>query len=117
MPLCFGAFGSVRASNAPHCRVLREGGPYFLAGDSPATVDLDGLGGQTGQVRTGARLGKQLAPVHFTAQCRRQKASLLVFIAERDDGWNQKACDAQHGAPNPAGAEFLRDDDLLDRGG
>ena len=42
---------------------------------------------------------------------------LLVFIAERDNGRDKKAGDAKHRAPDPAGAEFLCGDDLLDRGG
>ena len=85
MPLCFGALGSVRASSAPHCGVLRAGGPDLLAGDAPAAVDLGGLGGQAGQVGARARLGEQLAPDHLAAEGRRQEPLLLLVGAVGDD--------------------------------
>jgi len=117
MPLCFGAFGSVRASSAPQLRELRESGPDLLAGDSPAAVDLDGLG-WTGRPGPNRRRARNTAGTRsFAAQCRRQKALLLVFIAERDDRWDEKAGDCPALGAGPGGAEFLRGDDLLDRGG
>ena len=117
MPLCLGALGSVRASSAPHCEYCARGGPDLLAGDAPAAVDLGGLGGQAGQVGTGARLGKQLAPDHFAAERRRQEPLLLLVGAERDDRRNDPRRDAHLRALHLAGRELLGDDDLLDRVG
>src|SRR6202022_3061071 len=96
-------------------RYLRCGGPDLLTGDAPTTVDLGGLGGEACQVRTGARLGKQLAPDHFAAERWRQEALLLLFGAERDDRRYQPRRDAHRGSAHLASGEFLGDDDLLDR--
>ncbi len=96
---------------------LRGGGPDLLAGDAPAAVDLGGLGGQAGQVGSGARLGKQLAPDHFAAERRRQEPLLLLVGAERDDRRDDPRRDAHLRALHLAGGELLGDDDLLDRVG
>ena len=117
MPLCFGR-GRVgpRQQRAP-LRELRGGGPDLLAGDAPAAVDPGGLGGQAGQVGSGARLGKQLAPDHFAAERRRQEALLLLLGAERDDRRDDPGRDADLRPLDPAAGELLGDDDLLDRAG
>ena len=95
---------------------LRGRGPDLLAGDPPAAVDLGGLGGQAGQVRARARLGKQLAPDHFAAERRRQETLLLLIGTERDDRRHQPRRDTQGRSSHLSGGELLLDDDLLDRG-
>ena len=95
---------------------LRGGGPDLLAGDPPPAVDLGGLRGQAGQIRTRTRLGEQLAPDHLAAERRRQESLLLCLGAVGDDRRDQPCGDAHIGSLDPSGGEFLRDDDLLDGG-
>src|SRR6185312_10107976 len=74
-------FRGVRIGPRQQCAPLRElcgRGPDLLAGDAPAAVDPDGLGREPGQIRSGARLGKQLTPDHFAAEGRRQEPLLLL---------------------------------------
>ncbi len=85
MPLCFGALGSVRASSAPHCEYCAAVVQIFWPVIRQPPSTLVALVDRLGQVRTGARLGKQLAPDHFAAEGRRQEPLLLLFGAERDD--------------------------------
>ena len=115
MPLCFGRARVRSGQQRTPLRELRAGGPDLLTGDPPAAVDLGGLGGQAGQIGTGARLGEQLAPDHLAAEGRRQEALLLFVGAERDDRRDDPRGDAHLRALDSAGRELLGDDDLLDR--
>ena len=117
MPLCFGRARVRPRQQRTPLRVLRGGGPDLLAGDAPSAVDLGGLGGQAGQVGSGARLGKQLAPDHFAAEGGRQEPLLLLIGAERDDGRDDPRRDAHLRTLHPSAGELLGDDDLLDRVG
>ena len=49
MPLCFGASGSVRARQTPHCASVRRRRPHLLPGELPTAI------GRTALVRSDAR--------------------------------------------------------------
>ena len=116
MPLCFGALGSVLASSAPQRGRIGAGGPDLLSGDPPATVDLVAL--VVSLARSEPAPGsKQLAPDHVTAERGRKEPLLLFLGAERHDRRNDPGRNPHRRTFNPAGAEFLGDDDLLHRAG
>src|SRR5438046_2405985 len=65
-----------------HVRLLGDGGPYLLAVEAPAALDLDRTATHRRQIRSRTGLGESDAEVHFAARYGRQEALALRLGAE-----------------------------------
>ena len=115
MPLCFGASGSVRARQTPQCALSARRRPHLLPGEPPTTFGANSFRAQRGQVRSGARLGEQLAPEHVTAQRGRHELLDLLGAAVLEDGRRRPPADHQIGPRHTGRGQLLVDQQLLGR--
>lgn len=71
--------------------IVRAGGPHFLTVDDPVVAIAHGFGLETGDVRTSARLGEQLAPDFLATQGRADIALDPLRRMEGNDGGDAHA--------------------------
>ena len=92
--------------------------PNLLAVDDEMIAVDVGVGADIGEIGTGVRLGKSLAPDFFGAENFREIALLLCLGAKRDDSRTDQAKPQNVRQRRRTGlAHFLSKDDLLDQRG
>ena len=96
--------------------VLGTRGPDLLAVDQEVVALVLGAGLEGRKVRTRARLGEALAPLHVAAADQRDMLKLLVLGAVlQEGGAEHHHAHAADGVVGPGAAEFLLDDPGLSR--
>lgn len=115
MPRCLRSSIDVARQAEHHVGVLGQRGPDLRAVDDVMVAVADRPGLERGEVGTGARFRKALAPPVVAGQDPRQIAALLFLAAKGDDHWADHVDAKGNHARRAGGGNFAVEQIALDR--